>query len=200
MPKTKIYTKHNPIRIVTSAALFDGHDAAINVMRRILQASGAEVIHLGHNRSVEEVVNAAIQEDAQGVAVTSYQGGHMEFFRYMREMLDDRGAEHIKIYGGGGGVIVPREIEQLHESGIDHIFSPEDGRRMGLQGMINEVVRGCDFDLANTPVSPNGTALSLARRITVAHPNSPGRHAPQNGHFSSFTPTSRPHWGQTTEP
>ena len=168
MSETTIYEKKHPIRIVTSAALFDGHDAAVNIMRRILQATGVEVIHLGHNRSVEEVVNAAIQEDAQGVAVTSYQGGHMEFFRYMREMLDDRGAEHIKIYGGGGGVIVPREIEQLHESGIDHIFSPEDGRRMGLQGMINEVVRGCDFDLANTPVSPNGTALSLARRITVA--------------------------------
>ena len=163
MPKTTIYEKKHPIRIVTSAALFDGHDAAVNVMRRILQSTGVEVIHLGHNRSVEEVVNAAIQEDAQGVAVTSYQGGHMEFFRYMREMLDDRGAGHIKIYGGGGGVIVPREIKQLHESGIDRIFSPEDGRRMGLQGMINEVVRGCDYDLANTPVS-NLIRLQSSRR------------------------------------
>ena len=168
MPATKIYAKKHPVRIVTSAALFDGHDAAINVMRRILQATGVEVIHLGHNRSVEEVVDAAIQEDAQGVAITSYQGGHMEFFKYMRQMLDERGAQHIKIYGGGGGVIVPKEIEELHDNGIDRIFSPEDGRRLGLQGMINEVVRGCDFDLAGTSISPNGSVLSLARRITVA--------------------------------
>ncbi|MCH6547238.1 MAG: methylmalonyl-CoA mutase family protein [Gemmatimonadetes bacterium] len=168
MPKTKIYTKHNPIRIVTSAALFDGHDAAINVMRRILQASGAEVIHLGHNRSVEEIVTAAIQEDAQGVAITSYQGGHMEFFKYMRQMLDERGAGHIKIYGGGGGVIVPEEIEELHNNGVERIFSPEDGRRLGLQGMINEVISGCDFDLLNSTVSPNGSDLFLARQITRA--------------------------------
>ncbi len=168
MPNTKIYAKRHPIRIVTSAALFDGHDAAINVIRRILQASGAEVIHLGHNRSVEEIVTAAIQEDAQGVAITSYQGGHMEFFKYMRQMLDERGAGHIKIYGGGGGVIVPQEIEELHNNGVERIFSPEDGRRLGLQGMINEVISGCDFDLLNTAVSPNRSDLSLARQITRA--------------------------------
>ena len=168
MSNTKVYSKKHPVRIVTSAALFDGHDAAINVMRRILQASGVEVIHLGHNRSAEEIVTAAIQEDAQGVAITSYQGGHMEFFKYVRRMLDERGASHVKIYGGGGGVIVPDEIEELHQSGVDRIFSPEDGRRMGLQGMINEVVRGCDFDLAGSDVSPNGSELFLARQITKA--------------------------------
>jgi methylmalonyl-CoA mutase len=166
MPDTETYKAKHPVRIVTSAALFDGHDAAINVMRRILQATGVEVIHLGHNRSVEEVVDAAIQEDAQGVAITSYQGGHMEFFTYMREMLDKRGATHIKIYGGGGGVIVPSEIEQLHEKGIDRIFSPEDGRNLGLQGMINDVVAGCDFDVASVSIAANGSFLPLARSIT----------------------------------
>ncbi len=165
------YHPTHPVRIVTSAALFDGHDASINIMRRVLQATGAEVIHLGHNRSVEEIVDAAIQEDAQGVAVTSYQGGHMEFFTYMREMLDERGASHVKIYGGGGGVIVPREIDELHERGIDRIFSPEDGRRMGLQGMINEVVQGCDYDPLSTEIRAeqlNGHHLGLARAITAA--------------------------------
>ena len=166
MSATKIYAKKNPIRIVTSAALFDGHDAAINVMRRILQASGVEVIHLGHNRSAEEVVTAAIQEDAQGIAVTSYQGGHMEFFKYMRQMLDERGAGHVKIYGGGGGVIVADEIAELQRAGVERVFSPEDGRRMGLQGMINEVVEGCDFPLTDA-VAPNGSDLALARRITT---------------------------------
>ena len=165
------YKPKNPVRIVTSAALFDGHDASINIMRRVLQATGAEVIHLGHNRSVEEVVQAAIQEDAQGVAITSYQGGHMEFFTYMREMLDERGAGHVKIYGGGGGVIVPREIEELHSRGIDRIFSPEDGRRLGLQGMINQVVEGCDFDPLSTELASyrmNGHFMTLARAITAA--------------------------------
>jgi methylmalonyl-CoA mutase len=164
------YRLENPVRIVSSAALFDGHDASINIMRRVLQASGAEVIHLGHNRSVEEIVTAAIQEDAQGVAVTSYQGGHMEFFAYMREMLDQRGAGHVKIYGGGGGVIVPREIEELHDRGVvDRIFSPEDGRRMGLQGMIDVVLEGCDFDLGGQAVEDANDVdpyLALARRIT----------------------------------
>ena len=165
------YKPKNPVRIVTSAALFDGHDASINIMRRVLQATGAEVIHLGHNRSVEEIVQAAIQEDAQGVAITSYQGGHMEFFTYMREMLDERGAGHVKIYGGGGGVIVPREIDELHERGIDRIFSPEDGRRLGLQGMINQVVEGCDFDPLSTELASyrmNGHYMTLARAITAA--------------------------------
>ena len=136
----------NAIRLITAASLFDGHDAAINIMRRLFQARGAEVIHLGHDRSVAEVVDAAIQEDAQGIALTSYQGGHMEFFKYARDLLDERGAPRIRIFGGGGGVIVPEEIEQLHAYGIDRIFSPDDGRRMGLFGMIDEVLRTCDFD------------------------------------------------------
>ena len=168
MSDTTVYDPKHPVRIVTSAALFDGHDAAINVMRRIMQATGAEVIHLGHNRSVEEVVSAAVQEDAHGVAITSYQGGHMEYFTYLRKMLDERGAQHVKIYGGGGGVIVPREIKKLHDEGIDRVFSPEDGRTLGLQGMINEVVKGCDFDVSAVPISPNGNQLSLARAITLA--------------------------------
>src|SRR5918912_1400265 len=137
------YRPTNKVRFVTAASLFDGHDAAINIMRRILQSQGAEVIHLGHNRSVDEVVAAAIQEDAQGVAISSYQGGHVEYFSYLVELLRERGAGHVRVYGGGGGVIVPREIALLHERGVARIFSPEDGQRLGLPGMINTVVRGC---------------------------------------------------------
>src|SRR5580698_2810868 len=129
------YHSKYKIRFVTAASLFDGHDATINIMRRILQSSGAEVIHLGHNRSVDEVVNCAIQEDVQGIALTSYQGGHIEYFKYMYDLLQYKHAGHIRIFGGGGGVIVPREIEELQNYGIAHIFSPDDGRRMGLQGM-----------------------------------------------------------------
>ncbi|TFE04156.1 fused isobutyryl-CoA mutase/GTPase IcmF [Jeotgalibacillus salarius] len=140
-----IYKPKNPVRFVTASSLFDGHDASINIMRRILQASGAEVIHLGHNRSVEEVVNAAIQEDVQGIAISSYQGGHVEYFKYMHDLLKERGAPHIKIYGGGGGVIIPREIKELHAYGIARIFSPEDGRSNGLQGMINRMLEECDY-------------------------------------------------------
>ncbi len=162
---TEPYRPKNAVRIVSAAALFDGHDAAINVMRRIMQASGAEVIHLGHNRAVEEVANAAVQEDAQGVALTSYQGGHMEYFTYLRERLDALGAKHTRIYGGGGGVIVPAEIEELHKRGIDRVFSPEDGRNMGLQGMIDQVVKGCDFAV-DKPVSGSGW-MPLARRISM---------------------------------
>jgi methylmalonyl-CoA mutase len=139
------YKAKNKIRIVTAASLFDGHDATINIMRRILQSSGAEVIHLGHNRSVDEVVNCAIQEDVQGIALTSYQGGHMEYFKYMYDLLQQRGAGHIKLFGGGGGVFFPKEIEELHAYGIAHIYSPDDGRRMGLQGMINDILVTCDF-------------------------------------------------------
>ncbi|BAU56043.1 methylmalonyl-CoA mutase family protein [Mucilaginibacter gotjawali] len=133
------------IRFVTAASLFDGHDATINIMRRILQSSGAEVIHLGHNRSVEEVVNCAIQEDVQGIALTSYQGGHLEYFKYMHDLLKERGAGHIKIFGGGGGVFLPHEIEELQAYGITRIYSPDDGRKMGLQGMINDMLQQCDF-------------------------------------------------------
>ncbi|TLS36692.1 fused isobutyryl-CoA mutase/GTPase IcmF [Pseudalkalibacillus caeni] len=145
MSTVDIYRPKNHVRFVTASSLFDGHDASINIMRRILQASGAEVIHLGHNRSVEEVVNAAIQEDVQGIAISSYQGGHMEYFKYMYDLLQEKGAPHIRIYGGGGGVIITREIKELHEYGIARIFSPEDGREHGLQGMINQMVKECDF-------------------------------------------------------
>jgi methylmalonyl-CoA mutase len=140
-----IYQPKNKIRIVTAASLFDGHDAAINIMRRIMQASGAEVIHLGHNRSVQEIVDCAIQEDVQGIAVTSYQGGHVEYFKYMYDLLKEKNAGHIKIFGGGGGTILPSEIEELHQYGIARIYSPDDGRAMGLQGMINDLLEKCDF-------------------------------------------------------
>jgi methylmalonyl-CoA mutase len=145
MHTPQIYKPKNHIRIVTAAALFDGHDAAINVMRRIIQSGGAEVIHLGHNRSVHEIVNAAIQEDAQAIALTSYQGGHMEFFKYMYDMLMENGCGHIKIFGGGGGVILPKEIEELQNYGISRIYSPDDGMTLGLQGMINDLMEKTDF-------------------------------------------------------
>src|SRR5687768_16978195 len=141
-----VYKAKHKIRLVTAASLFDGHDASINIMRRILQASGAEVIHLGHNRSVDEVVSAALQEDVQGLAVSSYQGGHLEYFKYMVDLLRERGGAHIKVFGGGGGVIVASEIQELHNYGVARIYSPEDGQRMGLQGMINDMLARCDFD------------------------------------------------------
>lgn len=149
MKKTSPYSPKNKIRIVTAASLFDGHDAAINIMRRIIQATGVEVIHLGHDRSVEEVVNTAIQEDANAIAMTSYQGGHNEYFKYMYDLLQEKGAGQIKIFGGGGGVILPSEIEDLMRYGITKIYSPDDGRRMGLQGMINDMITTCDFDPAD---------------------------------------------------
>ncbi|MEO6293771.1 MAG: methylmalonyl-CoA mutase family protein, partial [Burkholderiaceae bacterium] len=142
------YRPSHKVRFVTAASLFDGHDAAINIMRRILQSMGAEVIHLGHNRSVEEVVTAALQEDAQGIAISSYQGGHVEYFKYMIDLLKARGGAHIQVFGGGGGVIVPPEIRELQAYGVKRIFSPEDGQRMGLQGMIGEMVMNCDKDLS----------------------------------------------------
>ena len=145
MDTIEVYKPNHKIRFVTAASLFDGHDATINIMRRILQASGAEVIHLGHNRSVDEVVNCAIQEDVQGIAMTSYQGGHNEYFKYMFDLLKEKGAGHIKIFAGGGGVILPTEIEELQQYGIARIYSPDDGRKMGLQGMINDMMKQCDF-------------------------------------------------------
>jgi methylmalonyl-CoA mutase len=163
----------NKVRFVTAASLFDGHDAAINIMRRILQAHGAEVIHLGHNRSVADIVNAAIQEDAQGIAVSSYQGGHIEFFKYMIDLLEERNASHIKVFGGGGGVIVPREIAELEAYGVTKIFSPDDGRRLGLDGMIDSMIRTADFDPAMLDsTGPIGASadrwLAVARAITRA--------------------------------
>ncbi|MEZ5146717.1 MAG: methylmalonyl-CoA mutase family protein [Bacteroidales bacterium] len=149
MQKTEIYKPKNHIRIVTAASLFDGHDAAINIMRRIIRATGAEVIHLGHNRSVQEIVDCAQQEDAQAIAITSYQGGHIEYFKYMFDLLKDKGCSHIKIFGGGGGVILPDEQKELHDYGIARIYSPDDGRQMGLQGMINELIQMSDFPTGN---------------------------------------------------
>src|SRR5574343_1101091 len=152
------YTPKNKVRFITAASLFDGHDASINIMRRILQSTGAEVIHLGHNRSVQEIVNAALQEDAQGICITSYQGGHVEFFKYMIDLLKANGGEHIKDFGGGGGVIVPAEIRELHDYGVTRIYAPEDGVVMGLQGMINDVVEKSDQDLSSAGV-PSADAV-----------------------------------------
>jgi methylmalonyl-CoA mutase len=168
-----IYRPKHHVRFVTASSLFDGHDASINIMRRILQASGAEVIHLGHNRSAKEIVNAAIQEDVQGIAVSSYQGGHVEFFKYMYDLLKERGASHIRIYGGGGGVIIPREIKELHEYGIARIFSPEDGRVLGLQGMINVMMEECDFPTVREITDEierlqKGDVQAIARLITLS--------------------------------
>jgi len=170
---TDLHVPAHPVRFVSAASLFDGHDAAINIMRRILQRQGAEVVHLGHNRSVDEVVAAAIQEDAQGVAISSYQGGHVEYFSYLVELLRERGAGHIRVYGGGGGVIVPREIELLHERGVARVFSPDDGQRLGLPGMINVMIRECDVDLAAQPPASYddlyaGDTATLARTLTLA--------------------------------
>lgn len=148
MPTPEVYESEHNVRFVTAASLFDGHDVSINIMRRILQSTGAEVIHLGHNRSVQEIVDCAIQEDVQGIAVSSYQGGHMEYFKYMIELLEERNAGHINVYGGGGGVIVEDEIEELHGAGVNHIFSVDDGSEMGLQGMINYMMEECDYDTA----------------------------------------------------
>src|SRR5512147_2291135 len=169
------YKPVHKVRFVTAASLFDGHDASINIMRRILQSTGCEVIHLGHNRSVEEIVTCALQEDAHGIAVSSYQGGHVEFFKYMLDLLRERGAGHIKVFGGGGGVIVPAEMKELHDYGVARLFSPEDGQRLGLVGMISEIVSASDVDLS-ADLPTDATALAkgtqaertraLARMIT----------------------------------
>src|SRR5580700_4697581 len=166
---TDLHVPAYPVRFVTAAALFDGHDAAISIMRRILQAQGAEVIHLGHDRSVREVVDAVLEEDAQGVAISSYQGGHVEYFEYLAQLLKQAGAGPVRVFGGGGGVIVPQEITRLAKAGV-RIFSPEDGQRLGLPGMINELIRECDVDLAAEPPPLEavlaGDRRALARAIT----------------------------------
>ncbi len=164
MQSPQPYRPAHKIRIVTAASLFDGHDAAINVMRRIIQATGCEVIHLGHNRSVADVVNCAVQEDAQAIAMTSYQGGHVEYFKYMFDLLHQAGAGHIKIFGGGGGTILPSEIEELHEYGISRIYSPDDGRFLGLQGMINDLVQKSDH------LPPDVFGSSLADKVASNDP------------------------------
>ncbi|QJD99871.1 methylmalonyl-CoA mutase [Massilia forsythiae] len=157
----------NKVRFVTAASLFDGHDASINIMRRILQSNGAEVVHLGHNRSVDEVVTAALAEDVQGIAISSYQGGHVEYFKYMIDLLRQRGGAHIKVFGGGGGVIVPSEIAELHEYGVTRIFSPEDGQRMGLVGMIRSMLEACDVDLS--PYAPATIEPLVGGAIEARH-------------------------------
>jgi isobutyryl-CoA mutase len=169
------YQPKNKVRIVTAASLFDGHDAAINIMRRILQSKGAEIIHLGHNRSVHEIVECAIEEDAQGIAITSYQGGHVEFFKYMKDLLEENGCGHIKIFGGGGGTILPQEINELHEYGITRIYSPDDGRKLGLEGMIEDVIQKCDFNLNGNGAFKKPMTMgefkdirTIARQITNA--------------------------------
>jgi len=180
------YTPSHKVRIVTAASLFDGHDAAINIMRRILQSKGAEIIHLGHNRSVHEIVEAAIEEDVQGIAITSYQGGHVEFFKYMKDLLDENGCGHIKIFGGGGGTILPHEIEELHQYGIARIYSPDDGRQMGLEGMIEDVIRQCDFSLTGNGEYSSPMTLdevkdvrTIARNITHVENGQPITHNQQ---------------------
>jgi isobutyryl-CoA mutase len=176
-----IHRPVHPVRLVTAASLFDGHDAAINVMRRILQSQGAEVVHLGHNRSVDEIVRAAVEEDAQGVAVSSYQGGHIEFFRYLVDRLRAEGRPDAKVYGGGGGVIVADEIAELHDYGVTHVFSPEDGQRLGLARMVNTIVEACDIDLASQlPADAvanvvEGDHRALARVITAIQGGTLGR-------------------------
>ncbi|MDH5412934.1 MAG: methylmalonyl-CoA mutase family protein [Flavobacteriaceae bacterium] len=173
MEQIQAYIPKNKIRIVTAASLFDGHDAAINIMRRIIQATGVEVIHLGHDRSVEEVVNTAIQEDANAIAMTSYQGGHNEYFKYMFDLLNEKGVSQVKIFGGGGGVILPEEIKALEKYGITKIYSPDDGRKMGLQGMINDMIKQCDFPTGNQIIAsisdlPKKNNADLANLISAA--------------------------------
>jgi methylmalonyl-CoA mutase len=181
------YIPQHKIRIVTAASLFDGHDAAINIMRRILQSKGAEIIHLGHNRSVAEIVECAIEEDVHGIAITSYQGGHVEFFKYMKDLLDQNGCGHIRIFGGGGGTILPDEIQELHQYGIARIYSPDDGRKLGLEGMIEDLLKQCDFTLNGTGEHHTPMQLgewkdvrSIARKITNA----------ENGHRLSTNPAA----------
>ena len=171
-----LYKPRYPVRFITAASLFDGHDAAINIMRRLLQSQGAEVIHLGHNRSVREVVNAAIEEDVQGIALSSYQGGHLEYFKYLIDQLKSAGRSDIKVYGGGGGVIIPSEIAELEHYGVRRIFSPTDGQKLGLEQMINILIRECDVDLTSsmTPSLDNltlGDVPSLARVISAIELN-----------------------------
>ena len=197
----EIYKPRNPVRIVTATSLFDGHDAAINIMRRIIQDTGVEVIHLGHNRSVQEIVDAAVEEDVQGVAVSSYQGGHIEFFTYLVDLLRERGAAHVKVFGGGGGVIVPDEIKELERYGVTKIFSPEDGARLGLQGMINLLVQALDFptvgegELPLEGLTPDNKRL-VASLISAAE----SAKVRENGHLARLRAEFRARIGRRTVP
>ncbi len=185
--EVKVYKSGHNIRVVTATALFDGHDVSINIMRRILQDTGVEVIHLGHNRSVEEIVEAAIQEDVQGIAVSSYQGGHIEFFKYIIDLLRDNGASHIRVFGGGGGVIVPDEIRELEAYGVAKIYSPEDGARLGLQGIINHMIEMLDFPTVDEK-NVDMTGLSPGNKLKVAHLITAVELAKNNGNLSDFIP------------
>jgi len=192
----EIYKPKHHIRVVTATSLFDGHDAAINIMRRILQGTGAEVIHLAHNRSVQEIVDAAIEEDAQGVAVSCYQGGHMEFFKYMVDLLRGKGVSHIKVFGGGGGVIVPEEIRELEDYGVTKIYSPEDGAKMSLQGIINHMVENLDFstvqndkfDLESLTADNKALVAKLITALELAKAKENGNLADLKDKISRKTP------------
>ena len=190
---SELHIPKHPVRLVTASSLFDGHDASINIMRRIFMSQGCEVVHLGHNRSVQEVVDAAIEEDVQGIAVSSYQGGHIEYFEYLVESLRERGADHVHVVGGGGGVIVHDEIDRLRSSGVT-IFSPEDGQRLGLPGMINSVVADLDFDLWDTRQVTaddviSGDRVAIARAITGVEEGK----LPQ-GALDALTQAAAKHW------
>jgi len=182
-PDTEIYKPKHHVRVVTATSLFDGHDASINIFRRILQSTGTEVIHLGHNRSVQEIVDAAVEEDAQGLAVSSYQGGHMEFFKYLVDLLKEKNASHIKVFGGGGGVIVPEEIKELEDYGVTKIYSPEDGAKLGLQGIINNMIKLMDYrrakedDFDLEKLTPDNKLLiaNLITSVEKAKANGNGR-------------------------
>lgn len=173
--ETQKYTPKNKVRIVTAASLFDGHDAAINIMRRVIQGTGCEVIHLGHDKSAEEVVNTAIQEDANAIALTSYQGGHNEYFKYIYDLLREKNSPQIKIFGGGGGDILPEEIEDIMSYGIDRIYSPDDGRELGLQGMIDDLVQKSDFATGKDVDVKDLDSISFENSTSIACNPSGGR-------------------------
>jgi methylmalonyl-CoA mutase len=195
MNQEERYIPKNKVRIVTAASLFDGHDAAINIMRRIIQATGCEVIHLGHDRSVEEVVNCAIEEDANAIAMTSYQGGHNEYLRYMYDLLVEKGSSHIKIFAGGGGTILPSEIKALEKYGITRIYHPDDGREMGLQGMINDLIKKSDFligEKLNGDISDikDKNINAISRMISAAE-NCPNEHSKSLKEIKRLASTSK---------
>ena len=167
----KYYNPSNKLKIITSTALFDGHDASINIIRRLLQARGVEIVHLGHNRSAYEIAKAAIEEDVQAIALSSYQGGHLEFFSYLRKLLNDSGGYDIKIFGGGGGVITPKEVKELEKNGVEKIYTPEDGQFMGLQGMIDDLVKRSDFSFADVKEKNSSYTYKLARKLSLLENN-----------------------------